>query len=193
MSRQFLWLLYFKMGKITLEMLAKSPSHTKKRRDETVQQYVRRLTHLHFSEKNIDEIVSSCETSSIKFRLAYMANSSKSRCLYTMQIFNSLVIIFDIARYTMSDVSPSLLKAQWAYIATSHVVFHQNHGQYRPAVERIYTTLQCKLSKLSISSMDWRNVYTAGKISLKLILLLNFRIVFILSCTKWKIFTVFNF
>ena len=46
------------MGKITLEMLAKSPSHTKKRRDETVQQYVRRLTHLYFSEKNIDEIVS---------------------------------------------------------------------------------------------------------------------------------------
>ena len=49
---------YFKMGKITLEMLAKSPSHTKKRRDETVQQYARRLTHLYFSEKNIDEIVS---------------------------------------------------------------------------------------------------------------------------------------
>ena len=46
------------MGKITLEMLAKSPSHTKKRRDETVQQYVRRLTHLYFYEKNIDEIVS---------------------------------------------------------------------------------------------------------------------------------------
>ena len=39
-------------------MIAKSPSHTKKRRDETVQQYVRRLTHLYFSEKNIDEIVS---------------------------------------------------------------------------------------------------------------------------------------
>ena len=46
------------MVKITLEMIAKSPSHTKKRRDETVQQYVRRLTHLYFSEKNIDEIVS---------------------------------------------------------------------------------------------------------------------------------------
>lgn len=49
---------YLKMGKITLEMLAKSPSHTKKRRDETAQQYARRLTHLYFSEKNIDEIVS---------------------------------------------------------------------------------------------------------------------------------------
>lgn len=48
----------FNMGKITFEMIAKSPSHTKKRRDETVQQYVRRLTHLYFSEKNIDEIVS---------------------------------------------------------------------------------------------------------------------------------------
>jgi len=47
------------MGKITLEMIAKSPSHTKRRRDETVQQYVRRLTHLYFSEKNIDEIVST--------------------------------------------------------------------------------------------------------------------------------------
>lgn len=48
----------FNMGKISFEMIAKSPSHTKKRRDETVQQYVRRLTHLYFSEKNIDEIVS---------------------------------------------------------------------------------------------------------------------------------------
>lgn len=46
------------MGKISLELIAKSHSHTKKRRDETVQQYVRRLTHLYFSEKNIDEIVS---------------------------------------------------------------------------------------------------------------------------------------
>ena len=55
---------YFKMGKITLEMLAKSPSHTKKRRDETVQQYARRLTHLYFSEKNIDEIVSRSVCSS---------------------------------------------------------------------------------------------------------------------------------
>ena len=46
------------MGKISLELIAKSHSHTKKRRDETVQQYVGRLTHLYFSEKNIDEIVS---------------------------------------------------------------------------------------------------------------------------------------
>ena len=56
------------MGKITLEMIAKSPSHTKKRRDETVQQYIRRLTHLYFSEKNIDEIVSSSETSLFHWR-----------------------------------------------------------------------------------------------------------------------------
>lgn len=65
---------YFKMGKITLEMLAKSPSHTKKRKDETVQQYVRRLTHLYFSEKNIDEIVSRYVIS-VKFHRLFDSGS----------------------------------------------------------------------------------------------------------------------
>lgn len=47
------------MGKITLEMLAKCPSHTKKKRDETLQHYLKRLTHLYFAEKGLDEIVST--------------------------------------------------------------------------------------------------------------------------------------
>ena len=46
------------MVKITQEMLAKVPSHTKRSRDETLQHYLRRLTHLYFAEKNIDSIVS---------------------------------------------------------------------------------------------------------------------------------------
>lgn len=49
------------MGKITLEMIAKSPSHTKKRRDETVQQYdnlyhCRNLSVLYLYDNNISKI-----------------------------------------------------------------------------------------------------------------------------------------
>lgn len=45
------------MVKITQEMLLKYASHTKKRSNETNIQYLKRLTHVYFQEKNIDEIV----------------------------------------------------------------------------------------------------------------------------------------
>ena len=45
------------MAKITQEMLGKSPSHMKRKRDESVEHYLRRITHLYLAEKNISEIV----------------------------------------------------------------------------------------------------------------------------------------
>lgn len=69
------------MGKITFEMIAKSPSHTKKRRDETVQQYVRRLTHLYFSEKNIDEIDNLYHCRNLSVLYLYDNNISKIKNL----------------------------------------------------------------------------------------------------------------
>lgn len=62
-------------------MIAKSPSHTKKRRDETVQQYVRRLTHLYFSEKNIDEIDNLHHCRNLSVLYLYDNNISKIKNL----------------------------------------------------------------------------------------------------------------
>lgn len=69
------------MGKISLELIAKSHSHTKKRRDETVQQYVRRLTHLYFSEKNIDEIDNLHHCRNLSVLYLYDNNISKIKNL----------------------------------------------------------------------------------------------------------------
>ncbi|KXJ18282.1 Protein phosphatase 1 regulatory subunit 42 [Exaiptasia diaphana] len=57
------------MGKITLEMLAKCPSHTKKKKDENLQHYLKRLTHLYFAEKGVDEIdnLSPCKNLSVLY------------------------------------------------------------------------------------------------------------------------------
>ena len=47
------------MVKITPELVAKCPSQTKKKKHETPQQYLKRLTHVYLAEKCIDEIVSA--------------------------------------------------------------------------------------------------------------------------------------
>ena len=47
------------MVKITPELLTKCPSRTNKKKGESQQQYLKRLTHVYLAEKSIDEIVSS--------------------------------------------------------------------------------------------------------------------------------------
>ena len=47
------------MVKITQEMLLKYASHSKQRTNETNSQYLKRLTHIYFQERNIDDIVSN--------------------------------------------------------------------------------------------------------------------------------------
>ena len=48
----------FNMVKLTIDLIARGTSgYTKKKRDETMPQYLRRLTHLYLEDKNIDEVV----------------------------------------------------------------------------------------------------------------------------------------
>ena len=47
------------MVKISIDLIVKHGSHTKRRKGENFNQYLRRLTHIYFQEKNIEEIVSS--------------------------------------------------------------------------------------------------------------------------------------
>ena len=47
------------MVKLTIDLIARGTSgYTKKKRDETMHQYLRRLTHLYLENKGIDEVVS---------------------------------------------------------------------------------------------------------------------------------------
>ncbi|EDO47417.1 predicted protein, partial [Nematostella vectensis] len=69
------------MGRITMEMLSKSHHHTKKKRDESNQHYLKRLTHLYLAEKGIDEIdnLSMCKNLSVLY--LYDNNISKIKNL----------------------------------------------------------------------------------------------------------------
>ncbi|KAM3593381.1 uncharacterized protein V6R79_011800 [Siganus canaliculatus] len=44
------------MVRLTIDLIAKSRHHFKKKRDLTFPEYLKRLTHLHFSSKNIEDI-----------------------------------------------------------------------------------------------------------------------------------------
>ena len=47
------------MVKVTMDLIARGTSgYTKKKREENIQQYIRRLTHLYLENKGIDDIVS---------------------------------------------------------------------------------------------------------------------------------------
>lgn len=47
-----------KMVKLTIDLIARGTSgYTKKKRDESMSQYLRRLTHLYLEDRNIDEVV----------------------------------------------------------------------------------------------------------------------------------------
>ncbi len=50
------------MVKLTVDLIARGTSgYTVKKRDEHIQTYLKRLTHLYLEDKNIDEIVSCVE------------------------------------------------------------------------------------------------------------------------------------
>ncbi|XP_038057735.1 protein phosphatase 1 regulatory subunit 42-like [Patiria miniata] len=57
------------MVKLTLDLIARTSSSTRKKREENLQQYLKRLTHLSFAEKNIDEIddLSQCRNLSVLY------------------------------------------------------------------------------------------------------------------------------
>ena len=47
------------MVKLNAELIARGTSgYTKKKRDEGIQHYMRRLTHLYLEDRNIDDVVS---------------------------------------------------------------------------------------------------------------------------------------
>ena len=87
------------MVKITQEMLLKFASHSKKRSNESNNQYLKRLTHVYFQERNIDEIVSVQKIQLLKLKfckltyLFYMIVSS----LLLILIFISDTILFSLS------------------------------------------------------------------------------------------------
>ncbi|XP_022089468.1 protein phosphatase 1 regulatory subunit 42-like [Acanthaster planci] len=57
------------MVKLTVDLIARMSSSTRKKREENLQQYLKKLTHLSFAEKNIDEIddLSQCRNLSVLY------------------------------------------------------------------------------------------------------------------------------
>ncbi|XP_078254822.1 protein phosphatase 1 regulatory subunit 42 isoform X3 [Rhinoraja longicauda] len=57
------------MVRLTVDLVAKSNLHIKNRRDEPLEQYLKKLTHINFSNKNIDEIddLSACKNLSVLY------------------------------------------------------------------------------------------------------------------------------
>lgn len=47
------------MVRLTVDLIAKSRNHFKKKRGLSLAEYLRTLTHLHFSNKSIEDIVST--------------------------------------------------------------------------------------------------------------------------------------
>ena len=46
------------MVRLTAEYIARCNGHTKRKRDETTDHYLKRITHLYMAERNIEAIVS---------------------------------------------------------------------------------------------------------------------------------------
>ncbi|XP_006815067.1 protein phosphatase 1 regulatory subunit 42-like [Saccoglossus kowalevskii] len=57
------------MVRLNIDLISKTSSHGRKKRDETLQHYLKRLTHLYFAEKGIDEIedLSQCRSLSVLY------------------------------------------------------------------------------------------------------------------------------
>jgi len=48
------------MVRLTADYIVRYNGHTKRKRDEPTNQYLKRLTHLYMAERNIEDIVSIC-------------------------------------------------------------------------------------------------------------------------------------
>lgn len=55
------------MVRLTVDLIAKSRKHLQKKRGLSLSEYLKKLTHLHFSSEDIEEIVSSHYLNSVLF------------------------------------------------------------------------------------------------------------------------------
>jgi protein phosphatase 1 regulatory subunit 42 len=65
------------MVKLTIDLIARGTSgYTKKKRDESVENYLKRLTHLYLEDRSIDEIVSTKTKMSQNILFCFQSNVS---------------------------------------------------------------------------------------------------------------------
>ncbi|KAM3593380.1 uncharacterized protein V6R79_011800 [Siganus canaliculatus] len=84
------------MVRLTIDLIAKSRHHFKKKRDLTFPEYLKRLTHLHFSSKNIEDIgdLSMCRNLTVLYlylggnRIAVVEGLEKLRGLKELHLEN---------------------------------------------------------------------------------------------------------
>ncbi|XP_035666629.1 protein phosphatase 1 regulatory subunit 42-like isoform X4 [Branchiostoma floridae] len=85
------------MVRLTIDLIARVNTHTKRKRDEPLSQYLRRLTHLYFQERHIDEIddLSLCKNLSVLYlydnRIARIQNLHFASNLTHLYLQNNLI------------------------------------------------------------------------------------------------------
>ena len=88
-----LWFIFDgEMVKITPELVTKCPSQTKKKKSESAQQYLKRLTHVYLAEKSIDEIVSNVPLFLVLLCL-FMQEIESSDCYSQKRTENALAMV----------------------------------------------------------------------------------------------------
>ncbi|XP_066273569.1 protein phosphatase 1 regulatory subunit 42-like isoform X4 [Branchiostoma lanceolatum] len=85
------------MVRLTIDLIARVNTHTKRKRDEPLSQYLRRLTHLYFQERHIDEIddLSLCKNLSVLYlydnRISRIQNLHFASNLTHLYLQNNLI------------------------------------------------------------------------------------------------------
>ncbi|XP_027968988.1 protein phosphatase 1 regulatory subunit 42 [Eumetopias jubatus] len=106
------------MVRLTLDLIAKN-SNLKPRKEETTSQYLKKITHINFSDKNIDEIedLSPCKNLSVLYlydnRISQMTNFNYATNLTHLYLQNNCISCIENLR--------SLKKLEKLYLGGNHI------------------------------------------------------------------------
>lgn len=97
------------MPQMTRELLAKCTGHAKRKRDEDLEHFLRRITHLYCAEKGIERIVS--ETFTCWLCNTLMTTWLTSLCAILQEDLSvcrnlSVLYLYDNFIYTLENLSP---------------------------------------------------------------------------------------
>lgn len=87
------------MVKLTIDLIARGTSgYTKKKRDESMQHYLKRLTHLYLEDRCIDEVVINNDI----YILSYLRPKDDILLIFSycdfLNIFYSLIVYYSLGR-----------------------------------------------------------------------------------------------
>lgn len=86
------------MVKLTIDLIARGTSgYTKKKRDESMQHYLKRLTHLYLEDRCIDEVVINNDI----YILSYLRPKDDILLIFSYCDFFNILFYLDILYYSL--------------------------------------------------------------------------------------------